>query len=66
MWFYSLSNSEIPLEIKFYLVSLLFIVFDVEIIFLFPLSLSSIAYSFNDIFFITLFIHLCFWVFFMK
>ena len=53
-------TARVPLEIKFYLVSLLFIVFDVEIIFLFPLSLSSIAYTFNDIFLIFLFIYLCF------
>jgi len=49
-------SARVPLEIKFYLVSLLFIVFDVELILLFPLSLSGISYNYIDSMLITLFI----------
>lgn len=43
-------------DIKFYLVSLLFIVFDVEILFLFPLGLNKENYSFYETNIILIFI----------
>lgn len=43
-------------DIKFYLVSLLFIVFDVEIIFLFPISIQKYNYSTAEINLILFFI----------
>ncbi len=43
-------------DIKFYLVSLLFIVFDVEILFLFPFGLNKENYSFYETNIIILFI----------
>jgi len=45
---------------KILFVSLLFIVFDVELILLFPLSLSGISYNYIDSMLITLFILLWF------
>jgi len=43
-------------DIKFYLVSLLFIVFDVEILFLFPFGLNKQNYSFYETNIILIFI----------
>lgn len=43
-------------DIKFYLVSLLFIVFDVEVLFLFPFSLNKNNYSFYETNIILIFI----------
>ena len=38
-----------PLEIKFYLVSLLFIVFDIEVLFLFPFTLNHTLLTVSQI-----------------
>lgn len=45
-----------PLEIKFYLVSLLFIVFDVEILFLFPFAFANNLLSTTELSLLSLFI----------
>lgn len=36
MWFWSFSDSRVKFEIRFYIVGILFIIFDVELTFLFP------------------------------
>ena len=41
MWIYAYKEAHSQFDIKFYLVSLLFIVFDVEILFLFPFILNK-------------------------
>jgi NADH:ubiquinone oxidoreductase subunit 3 (subunit A) len=54
-----------PLDIKFYLVSLLFIVFDIEVLFLFPYTLNhtlltSTQVSFLLIFILFMFLGICY------
>lgn len=45
-----------PLEIKFYLVSLLFIVFDIEVLFLFPFTLNHAVLTGTQVNFLAFFI----------
>lgn len=49
-----------PLEIKFYLVSLLFIVFDIEVLFLFPFTINHHLLTGVEISLVAFFMFLCF------
>lgn len=49
-------SARTPLEIKFYLVSLLFIVFDVEVLFLFPFALNHVFLTLDQMAIILFFI----------
>ena len=49
-------SARVPLEIKFYLISLLFIIFDVEVLILFPFALNYLYLSSNQIIIILFFI----------
>jgi len=46
MWFRSLGDSRTKFEIRFYIVGILFIIFDLEIMFLFPWSINLEAVGF--------------------
>jgi len=47
--FNSFSDSRDPFDIKFYLVAVLFLIFDLEVSFLFPLSTVIVSLSFFEL-----------------
>lgn len=49
-------SARVPLEIKFYLISLLFIIFDVEVLILFPFAVNYLYLNENQIIIILFFI----------